>query len=282
MTVTPILIGGFGNRLYQLTNALRLCDKYNAELLIHNIETVPNDVPTYRKFILRESDFSDFGGHPLVNIDGLPATLSEVFPHLNFVRKPIKIQDIVDKKPLYFEKNINEIPEETDVSVMGYFFGYSFMKEHVKNLHWSMNPSISIYVKEKYPELLDKKVLGIHLRLGIGTDNFSAIDIPTSFYLDILERERNNYDEVFIITDNPSKAKVFIDGLNIPTPVRIIIDEPMYVDMMIMSYCYTLVVGCSTLSGWASYINHHNNIYVPQVWVRHHKTNDISPTWKII
>ena len=52
-------------------------------------------------------------------------------------------------------------------------------------------------------------------------------------------------------------------------------------DMMILSFCTTLIMGPSTLSAWSAYLNKHNNVYTPSIWTRHHWTNDIPNTWKL-
>ena len=39
MTIIPILVGGFGNRLYQIANAFRLQDLYGSNLKFYKINT---------------------------------------------------------------------------------------------------------------------------------------------------------------------------------------------------------------------------------------------------
>ena len=57
MKIIPILIGGLGNRLYQIANAFRLQEMYNSELEFYKIQTQHSDVPKYRHLILREKRF---------------------------------------------------------------------------------------------------------------------------------------------------------------------------------------------------------------------------------
>ena len=98
MTITPILVGGLGNRLYQLANALRLQEKFNADLKLFKIKTQPNDVMNHRSLVLRLEDFDDFGGHTLLEKEGLPKTISELFPTLNIYDEPQFINDILSNK----------------------------------------------------------------------------------------------------------------------------------------------------------------------------------------
>ena len=105
---------------------------------------------------------------------------------------------------------------------------------------------------------------------------------PNSFYDNILNIEKDNVDEIYVVTDNVEKSSHYIKQLNtFDKPIKIIEGEPMYVDMMILSFCSTLIMGPSTLSAWSAYLNKHNNVYTPSIWTRHHWTNDIPNTWKI-
>jgi hypothetical protein len=145
------------------------------------------------------------------------------------------------------------------------------------------NPVIDEYIDKNYPLLSSKRVLGIHLRLGIGSDNNPAVGVPLDFYNQILQSEENNFDLIYVVTDNPEKAKNFIPNLDIKNIETIIIEnEPMFVDMLILSKCTTLIIAPSTLSAWSAYLNKNNNIYVPKIWVRHHWTSNIPKEWKLL
>ena len=126
MKIIPILIGGLGNRLYQIANGFRLQETYNSDLEFYKIQTQPSDVPKYRHLILREKDFDDFGGHNLVIKENLPKTISELFPNLNWNLGGTKIDDILHNRNLYYENIIQNINPEIDSVVMGYFIDYNF------------------------------------------------------------------------------------------------------------------------------------------------------------
>jgi hypothetical protein len=165
---------------------------------------------------------------------------------------------------------------------MGYFFPYSFVKDYVKKIKDSFNPNIQKYIDEKYPNLKNKKVLGVHLRLGINTDNNPAIGIPHSFYNTILNNEKNNYDLIYVVSDNIERSKEFMSNVNtFGKEILYIEDEPMFVDLLILSNCKILIIAPSTLSAWSAYLNDHKNIYVPNIWTKHHWTKDIPSEWKL-
>lgn len=283
MKIIPILIGGLGNRLYQIANGFRLQETYNSDLEFYKIQTQPSDVPKYRHLILREKDFDDFGGHNLVIKENLPKTISELFPNLNWNLGGTKIDDILHNRNLYYENIIQNINPEIDSVVMGYFFDYNFVSGQIHRVKSSINQNVQKYITQKYPDLFSKKILGIHLRLGIDTDNTPAINVGKNFYSHVISNEWNDFDEIYVVSDNIGRATEYINSLDIiGKNVTFIIDEPMYVDMLILSHCTTLIVAPSTLSAWSSYLNNHKNIYVPKIWTSHHWTNNVPSEWKIL
>jgi hypothetical protein len=283
MIVTPVFFGGFGNRLYQLANALRIQENFNSELKIYKINPKQNDVKNFRSLVLRVNDFEDFGGHTLLEKEGLPKTFSEIFPTLDINNEPHLLNDVLSNKQLFYENNSHLINGNNDVVIMGYFFGYNFVSSQVEKVRNLFNPKIDEYINKNYPDLINKRVLGIHLRLGIGSDNNAAIGVSTDFYNNILKIEENNFDLIYVVSDNPEKAKNFLTNINTNNVETIIIEnEPMFVDMLILSKCTTLIIAPSTLSAWSAYLNKHKNIYVPNIWVRHHWTSNIPQEWKLL
>jgi hypothetical protein len=184
MKIIPILIGGLGNRLYQLANAIRLSKIHNMDLKLFNINPQPSDVPKYRHLILRESDFYDFGGHSLVEKDGLPKTFSEIFPSIDYDTNPIMIDNLLPGR--HFSYDADNVSHSSDNVLMGYFFPYTYIKNEIEDVRNLLNPNIEDYVKNNYSDLFTKKILGLHLRLGINTDNTNAVNIPNNFYNNIL------------------------------------------------------------------------------------------------
>jgi hypothetical protein len=282
-TLTPILLGGLGNRLYQIANSFKLQKKYGFDLKLYRINPQDIDALTYRTFVVKKSDFDDFGGHNIIVKENLPQTIDQLFSKLNFNKTPITIDEIISDKKLYFEGNIGHIDNTINSAIMGYFFTYSEIVDEIELVKNSINECVNQYIISKYPELLSEKILGIHLRLGIATDNFAAIDIPKTFYENIINIEKNNYDTIFIVSDNIEYAKQFVSSMNtMGKNIKFIEDEPMFVDMLILSYCTTLIIGNSTLSAWSGYFNKYNNVYVPNVWINHHGTSDLPKEWKIL
>jgi hypothetical protein len=282
MTIYPILVGGFGNRLYQIANALRLQEDFNANLIFHRILGTKEDVYNYRHLVLRESDFDDFGGHKLLIKKGLPDSINEIFPKLNFIKNPTLIKNITENKNVYFE-NSGVIDAKKDFVVMGYYFGYSFFSSQIDKLYKFFNDSIHDYINKEYYDLNEKNILGIHLRLGVNTDNNPALNVPKEFYNFIIEQEFHNFDEIYVVSDNYEKSKNFIKNFDSKyKKIKIIKNEPMFIDLMILSKCKILAIAPSTLSAWSAYFNKNKNVYVPKIWTNHHWTTDIPKEWKLL
>jgi hypothetical protein len=283
MTIIPILVGGFGNRLYQIANAIRLQDELNCDVKYYRINPTNEDVSNFRNLVLRTSDFYDFGGHELIQKEGLPNNICDMFPTLNFESTPTKINEIITGKNLFFETNISQITKNSDSVVMGYYFGYRFIENQIDKIKNLFNPIIDKYIIKKYPKLNNNKILGIHLRLGIDTDNGPAVGVPLEFYDNIIKNENENFDEIYVVSDNIEKSKNFMDRLDIQNKkITFIENEPMYVDMLILSKCKILIIAPSTLSAWSAYLNENKNIYVPKKWTSHHWTTDIPKIWKLL
>lgn len=281
-TLTPILLGGLGNRLFQIANGFKLQKEYGFDLKFNRIDPYTTNIQNYRTFVLRNEDFDDFGGHNLIMKENLPKSIDQLFSKLNFEKEPMSVEKIISDKVIYFENRIGVIDRSKNSAIMGYFFTYKNIINEIELVKNSIDDSVTKYIDEKYKDLSNKKILGIHLRMGINTDNFPAIKIPTTFYENILHIERDNYDLIYIVSDDIKLAKIYLERFTLDFKKVIFIeDEPMFVDMLILSKCSTLVIGNSTLSAWSGFFNKNNNIYLPSVWIRHHGTNDIPKEWKI-
>jgi len=283
MALFPIFIGGFGNRLYQLANAFRLQDLYECDLVFHDVIPQNGDHNRFRFLIHKESDLDEFGGHVLIKKPGLPQSFVEIFPNLNWNLSITNLNEILKDKRIYFEHNVLEIEPDYDTALMGYFFNYQFIRDGILKVKKNLNSKIFEYVNSNYPDLNNNKILGIHLRLGISTDNTAAVNVPKELYENVIYDSKNNFDEIYVVSDNYDKAENFMSQFEIDKKVTFIKDEPMFVDMIILSKCSSLIIAPSTLSAWSAHLKEkQNQIYVPKIWFSHHNTNIAPNSWTII
>lgn len=282
MNISVVLIGGFGNRLFQIANALRLQRLYKCNLTFYKIIANQTDVNKLRFLVLRCSDFDEFGGHELSKKEGLPHTMNEIFPLFDWHNETTDLNNLLTNNQLVLENSLDKLGNGMNSIVIGYFFPYSFIKEQISTIKSNLNPSIFHYININYSELNKFRILGIHLRLGIDTDNTDAIIVPNCFYEQVLNDLEGHYDKVYVISDNVEKAKNFIKTFKIDKEIKFIDNEPMYVDMLILSKCAYLAIAPSTLSAWASYLSKSDQIYVPKIWLEHHWTEDIPEKWILL
>jgi hypothetical protein len=281
MTITPLLIGGFGNRLYQIANAIRLKNEYDLDLLLYNVIPEPKDVDRFRHLILRPSDLDEFGGHQ-ISTTKLPTTLRDIFSGLTFNAESVSVDTLLNNKQLYDEQYIHLFQPLTNTVVSGYYFNYNYVGDSVQELRNSFNPTIDKYINDTYHSVLDGKTLGMHLRLGIGTDNNPAIHVPCEFYNNVINLKKGDLDRIVVVSDNSEKAKSYVSNLKTyDIPVLYVTNEPMYIDMLLLSMCSYLAIAPSTLSAWSTYFSTSDSIYVPSVWIPHHRVNNINNKWII-
>lgn len=269
--IYPILMGGLGNNIYQLANALRLQEKFGCEMQIPLITAQITDIPKYKHYVYKMVDLEALGGHRLVKKDGLPQSFEEIFPTLDFI-KDVTIDEIIQGKELYYEWDIDKVDENS--VVMGYFFPYKFIKDQIEKIRSLLSPRIELYLK-KYD--CNKNILGIHLRLGVDTDNNKPTSIPMEFYERIIEEA--DYDEIWVISDNTTRARKFLKHKIFPE-VKLVEGEPVFIDMMILSKCNTLALAASTISTWGAYFSK-AKVYLPKEWIKLHNTDDVPRQWII-
>lgn len=277
MVIAPIFIGGFGNRLYQLAHAFMLSDRHGTKLELHSISPLPNDSKLfYAMGVHRPEDFADFGGHKLIERPPLPSNLEELFPKLEFKKSSI---DYFDEYHWIKEGSRDETFTEEFIVIHGYFFGYSNIAGYTEEVRKCFNPIIDGYLK------IPPKTLGVHLRLGINTDNFIAPPLNIEYYNKILKEV--NFDRIYVFTDNLERARAIIgiwkdnrDYDFYKYDFTIIENNPMYLDMLMMSKCDTLIMSSSTLSAWSGYFSK-GTVYTPKRWLAQHST-DIPANWIVV
>ncbi|KKK75704.1 hypothetical protein LCGC14_2871020, partial [marine sediment metagenome] len=93
------------------------------------------------------------------------------------------------------------------------------------------------------------------------------------------------YSRVYVFTDNPEKAREMLSKTKFEN-VEIIKNNPMYLDMLMLSQCDTVVMSTSTLSAWSAYLSK-GKVYVPKIWLKQHLSrnhflvSDICDRWII-
>lgn len=183
----------------------------------------------------------------------------------------------------YYDINID------NVELIGYFQSekYFLNCESKVREQFKFNDDIIKYVVEKYPQINES--LSIHIRRGdyVQQPNHHPL-VPLSYYKNILNEIYNNYDNIFIFSDDIDWVKEnFIDSKFIFPYFENNNDINSFV---LLSQSKDFVISNSTYSWWASWLsnNTEKKVYCPnnKHWfgpsLSHLNTNDLIPKSWII
>lgn len=188
-----------------------------------------------------------------------------------FIRK-IKMkhhQDFLDlKTKLVWPKNA------ANTSFDGYFQDSDLMESDKKSLQqlFSIKKSFQKIFQEKYSSIFKiKKTLVISLRLGQDYKDFTLPDLnnarvflPNQWYTSILSEIENQYDAVFVISDEIEEAKCILgEKFN-----YFFINEPPETQFQMMMNADGCIIGNSSYSWWGGFLNakKEKKIYAPNNW----------------
>ena len=243
---TPVLTGGLGNLLYQISATLSVAIDRKGKAIFYLQK--PQD----------SKDHRPFGGHELIKKHGLPQNLQELFPKLNFYEKPILASEVRRRGQVFHEMSslkYFQVPTNAGTTVLeGYFFHLKHYKDNLPQIIEQLKPSSSIenHIGLKYGHLFDGDTVSVHLRLGNTNDNYKVPDIPTKWYQQVFEELPQDLKYI-VCSDNQERAKDFMKTWN--RDFYFVENEPMYIDLFIMARCQYNVLHNSTLSAWVGLLN---------------------------
>lgn len=282
------LCGGLGNQLFQYSYGYYLAKKNNADLWL--------DLSWFGEQSERKPDILQLN----INYDklvyfwkenGLVRFLNKKYINrglrimgLNMYRLP---QILYLKESRYrFNRKMNCLDlKGKNVYVDGYWQCPRYFQEYysdlcklfsIKNLSDEIvtlgeklkkDCCVAIHIRRgDYPK---KKKIGIRLR-AIGDE----------YYRNVLEKITNEYpnSELYLFSNDMEDAKVLIKSITNKKP-RILAEEKklnVMEEWYLMSCCRIMVIGNSTFSWWAAYLNSsiEKNIYAP---MRYWGNDDICP-----
>lgn len=235
--------GGLGNNLFQLATAYGVSKKFNYKLVL------PNYVD--------RGNISIYGQSTTLEIDDL---LENRFYFDDNVSSNIPVYIHSDYHLGSTDYSFKEIPIKDDIKYHGYFQSEKYFSDiDISNEFILKKENIS-EIKKKYTNLFNKKNISIHYRLGGDrvTNHMQHFhkNVSVDYYKKALETI-NDYDDdkynILVFTDKIELCKTLLENLNynfqyINTPNNIL-------DFTFMSICDVNIVGNSTFSWWAAYLN---------------------------
>ena len=241
--ITCIFSGGLGNNLFQLANVYAIHKLYGIELLL----------PSYtNRQVINQMNLDQEINLEIKNL------FENVF---NYIDKPIEEIETYE----HVDKGINAVKEYVEVPLYDnlcydgyfqsekYFLGVDMSKEFLLKKE---NKSL---VMNKYGYLFDKKTISLHYRLG-GDRKFEHIqhyhkNVSLEFYKKALEVV--GYDDsynILVFTDSQNLCTELLKNINVEYTL---VDNSNnnVLDFTLMSMCNHNILGNSTFSWWAAYMN---------------------------
>ena len=261
--ISNVLLGGLGNQLFQIATVLNYARKNNANYILGIIPI--NCI----KYPFSDTDISEWGGHPVDHPIQDIRTLGDIFPKLNWTTTPKKYKQLIVND--FWLTNLNVtgmfVPLENNVSipsrVLGYFFSHKYWHDSRDYLLDVFEPcdKIKEYIGDKYGKLFENQTISVHLRLGhngdpAGENNWVSMNQNLPDYYIKSFSKFDTPHTVLIFSDNVSKAsnyKKFFEK-KFPDNTYHIIDENVYITLIMMTMCNNYILHNSTLSFWGAYL----------------------------
>jgi hypothetical protein len=250
--ISSNLIGGLGNKMFQITAAYSL--------------GLDNNEPSVFEITPQSNDHNTVDSYK-----------NNIFRHITFGKR--------DSTNNFMEPHFHhsEITYKPNLHLMGYYQSEKYFvsnRDSVLSL-FSIDPDSKKYIDDKYGDILTKNTTSIHVRRGdyLGLTNHH----PTCnllYYSKAMESFSSDTTYLVFSDDIPWCEEVFV-GDNFV----FIRDNNDYIDMWLMSLCNNNVIANSSFSWWGAWLNKNPNkkVITPNKWFGpavNHNTKDLIPnTW---
>jgi hypothetical protein len=238
MLVTAFLMGGLGNQMFQISNAISysLDNGYNA--------------------IFNSKSFTPLQGNDTSNY------VSNIFKNINFTNNKIVCDRYNEISWEFYEK---QIQTNNNIEFYGYYQSSKNFLKHKKvimDLFSPNNKEINFLI-EKYPEIKLEKTLSLHVRRGDYINSPKVHPVISKSYIEESIKQIGDYSHLFIFTDD---KKWVLENLNYNNLT--IVDDKDYNEMWLMSLCKNNIISNSTFSWWGSFLNKNQKkiVIAPSIW----------------
>jgi len=231
-------MGGLGNQMFQVAHAIAQGKK--------------NNIPT--KF--RCESWTPMQGKP-------PSKYKEnIFRNIDFNWIDVSLTRHNEFSWTYKEIKVDW---SSSIEFYGYFqssknfLGYD---EHIKEI-FQPDENFLKLIFEKYPKLLDKNTVSIHIRLGDYQQNPHIHPSISKEYVEKALKIIEKPSHIFIFSDDKNWVQ---DNLSLENST--IVDEEDWTELWMISLCENNINSNSTFSWWGSYLNRNINkkVIVPSLW----------------
>lgn len=263
--ITCKFIGELGNNLFQIATLISLSKKYNYDYCIPDFRSYWNEKINNKLELDNLFDYK-------FNYQNLNLKEYIHFDRLNYN----------DEKFTHCYKEINFIEDNT--CIIGFFQCEKYFESIVldlKNKYFKLKTTIVNDIKIKYGDLSKTAIL--HVRRG-GDRISNCIygrsfrHFPIEYYDKSIQFLKSNYDinNFLVISDDLDWCKENIKNKNI----NFIENTTNIEDFILFSLCKYNVLGNSTFSWWASFLNQNTNPIILS-FPPHRYFVENSPLWKV-
>jgi hypothetical protein len=228
-------MGGFGNNLFQIANIIQVSKKLGVEFKTNGIPQRGN----------------------AGNFNGKIFEFNNIFKPINgFIQNNVYTHNVYKHYDLYPESNFlyREVPLLNNTVYEGYFQSDKYFKEIDIKEYFIFQENLINSVLEKYKLYKNNKYTSIHLRHGGDRidqkTQFFHKNVSKDFYMKAISMVPNT--KKYIISDNIMISKEIFEG---EFDDLIFVEDNMENSFALMSLCDYNILGNSTFSWWASYLN---------------------------
>ncbi len=256
--VSANIIGGLGNQLFQIANALAYSSKYSLTPLFKKIRKSPSllkPVPVYWDTVFRK----------IVVLNRLPLRL------IDFKERDLSYHEIPSPD------QISDLKDKNGIIFNGYFQSVKYFGEYRKKILpclFYIDPSEKEYLKNKYPKIFntEKITIALHIRIHpilLVFPNLSISDYYEKSVAYFQEKfgKKNLKFVVFSGNLGPNWAKTYIKN-KFPNLNPIFPREKDYLELYLISCCKHQIISNSTFSWWGAYLNNFPKkiVIAPKNW----------------
>lgn len=237
MLITAYLMGGLGNQMFQIANAVSHSLDYGC------------------KNIFNPVSFTPLQGNQTIKY------LDNIFKKINFTNEKITCDRHSEISWEYYNKpKFNKNTE---------FYGYYQSSKNFLNYRDKIIDLFSPSEEEinslivKYPQIKFKDTLSLHVRRGDYVNSPKIHPVISKSYIEASLNMIGKYSHLFIFTDDKNWV-----SQNLRTENYTIVDDEDYNELWLMSMCSNNVISNSTFSWWGSFLNKNKNkrVIAPSVW----------------
>lgn len=206
--------------------------------------------------------------------------------------KPLVTTSYVEHDPYGFDADIFH---HKNIDLIGFFQHFDYYKDQLSILNTEYKPNDQILSetiqflqhKTNYNLDLDKTVC-IHLRrtdYTILQHKYDLLDL--TYFLNIIDNYNIEYNNIFIITDDPNSAKNELQQIQHKHKIQIVTELDVYHHFYIMYLCRINLISNSTFSWWAALLSNlqykNKDVYTPYPWLKSSSHIELYPcNWKTI